>query len=67
MSDFWLSLATNIGTIVLLIFITDRAFMLACLWLILQSERSHSLSRERILGPKPIRLTREIREEATQA
>lgn len=67
MSDFWLSLVTNIGTIGLLIFITDRAFKLAHHWLDLQNERTRFLSREQVRGPKPIRLTQEIREENPQA
>lgn len=67
MSDFWLSLTTNLGTIVLMIFISDRVYRLIYHWLDLQSEKARALTRQQILGPKPIQLVQEHREEDAPA
>jgi hypothetical protein len=64
-SDFWLSLTTNVGTMIMIMFIVDRGAKLARHWMNLQFSNSISLTERQILGPKPLLLTKIINEENT--
>jgi hypothetical protein len=58
-----LSLVTNVGTMAMMMFIADRVYRLVWHWLDLQHGQETRLTEAIIRGPKPILLSRVIREQ----
>lgn len=57
--DTWMGVVNGIGTIALTAFAIDRGYRLAIVWITLnhKNESELRLTRQAMLGPKPILLT----------